>query len=96
MRWLTAFVLLAGACSSHSNAIGNEAKKAAPKSAFDLWDLNHDGVISQAEWSIVAAKAVSKIPERNRQQSMGYLEDNFRTIDRNHDGKITFDEYRGE
>ena len=91
MRWLIMLILLTAACTRHSNAINTDA----PKKTFVLWDLNHDGSISHVEWSISWARSLAKIPEQNRQKSKGYVEDDFRTLDRNHDGKITYDEYVG-
>jgi Ca2+-binding EF-hand superfamily protein len=65
----------------------------AAKRGFAAFDLNHNGVISRREWSVSEARATAPIPERNRAEFKCALDETFKLMDSNHDGKITFAEF---
>ena len=70
-----------------------EQQMQAARRGFAAMDLNHDGVISRQEWSSLEAQAMTPLPQRNRAEFKCQLDQDFRLIDSNHDGKITFAEY---
>lgn len=70
-----------------------QQKMQAAKRGFAGFDLNHDGVISRKEWSVMQARSVAFAPQRGRVQLMCATNEEFKLIDRNHDGKITFAEW---
>jgi len=65
----------------------------AAKRGFAAWDHNHDGVISRREWSVSEARATALAPERNRAQFKCQIDQEFKLLDSNHDGEITFAEF---
>jgi Ca2+-binding EF-hand superfamily protein len=70
-----------------------EEQMQGAKRSFALYDLNHDGVISRKEWSTLEARAAASIPAgKSRAQYTCALDQQFKLIDSNHDGKITFAE----
>jgi hypothetical protein len=70
-----------------------EQKMQAAKRGFAALDLNHDGVISRKEWSVMQARLVAPVPHRGQVQLMCATNEQFKLMDRNHDGKITFAEW---
>lgn len=63
---------------------------------FAALDLNHDGVISRKEWSVMQARMVAAVPQRGRVQLMCATNEEFRLMDRNYDGKIALAEWTAD
>ena len=68
----------------------------AAKRGFAALDLNHDGVVSRREWSLSEARAMAPIPARNRAEFKCQLDQEFKLVDGNHNGKITFAEWTAD
>jgi hypothetical protein len=68
----------------------------AAKGGFAALDLNHDGVISRKEWSVMQARMVAPVPQRGRVQLMCATNQQFKLMDKNRDGKITFAEWTAD
>ena len=94
MRRLMMFpILMSCACSSHTQAPTQEQNLEGAKKAFAAFDLNHDGVISRQEWTVMALKAAAEIPRESQPQ---YVRDSLRVFlkrDKDGDGKVTLTEY---
>jgi Ca2+-binding EF-hand superfamily protein len=72
----------------------DEANAAAR--GFAMWDLNHDGYISHDEWRRGEQRMVEALPQANRANAIQQLEVAFRSIDVNHDGRISLSEYASD
>ena len=94
MRAILLFaILLTCASSGQSRTLTYEEQMQGAKRGFGALDLNNDGVISRQEWSVAEARAAAPIPQQNRAQFTCAMDNDFKAIDRNHDGKITFAEF---
>jgi len=68
----------------------------AAKRGFGAYDLNHDGVISRHEWSVIEARSFARMPQQSRAKLECQLDQEFKLIDINHDGKIIFKEFTAD
>jgi hypothetical protein len=68
----------------------------AAKRGFAALDINYDGVISRKEWSVMQARMVAPVPQRGRVQLTCATNQQFKLMDKNRDGKITFAEWTAD
>lgn len=68
---------------------------------FDALDTNKDGQISHQEWAVLESRMMAKLAEvpggdteENRRSSDRTLEAEFRKLDSNGDGSVTFAEWQ--
>lgn len=73
-----------------------QQKMQAAKRGVAGFDLNHDGVISRKEWSVMQARMVAPVPPRGRVQLMCATNQMFKLMDKKHDGRITFAEWTAD
>ena len=73
-----------------------EQQMQAAKRGFAAYDLNHDGVISRHEWSVIEARSFAHMSQQSRAQLECQLNQEFKLIDSNHDGEITFKEFTAD
>jgi Ca2+-binding EF-hand superfamily protein len=64
-------------------AKGGEKKKESPAEAFEAFDQNKDGVVTQAEYLGLMKKVLGEETAKTR----------FAALDKNSDGKLTKDEF---
>jgi len=73
-------LLLPGALHA---AKGGDKKKESPAEAFEAFDQNKDGVVTQAEYLGLMKKVLGEETAKSR----------FAALDKNSDGKLTKDEF---
>jgi Ca2+-binding EF-hand superfamily protein len=81
------------ACTHQDEETTNGYSLERVKKAYALYDIDHDGVISHSDWSALGDRAAGAVPEYGRAQYLSSWEQNFRRIDKSHDGTISFQEF---
>jgi Ca2+-binding EF-hand superfamily protein len=61
---------------------------------FNALDTNNDGQVSHREWTVLESRAAAMVPEEQQQQFVAPLEVEFKKLDSNGDGHVTFAEYQ--
>jgi Ca2+-binding EF-hand superfamily protein len=89
---LISVFLACSACSQSTHSKVPLSGEAARRSLAAM-DVNKDGFISHEEWAAQESRAAAVMPEVNRKEYVGFLEDDFKKFDLNGDGKISFAEW---
>jgi Ca2+-binding EF-hand superfamily protein len=106
---LGSVVLVCSACSNNMSSASSvtkdegarrvsdtidTSKDEGARRVFDAIDTSKDGQISHQEWADLESRMTASVPEDQRQRYVGALEAEFKTLDSNGDGNVTFTEFQ--
>ena len=93
---LPMLLVLLGACGRHQQTVECSRSFSGMRKAFERYDTNNDGLISRQEYHAVIAHLLeSGDGSAGRREDPDKDDQDFDSLDRNHDGYLSFDEFTG-